>query len=372
MTRESPLRILHRLGQSPWLDFLSRDLVQSGELARLIESRGLRGVTSNPAIFHKAVSSGRTYDDDIRALAGRGLDLRTIFEHLAIEDVSAAAERLRKVYQESEGRDGFVSLEVSPHLAYDATATVEEAKRLWNELGHPNVMIKVPATTPGVTAICDLLAEGINVNVTLLFDLGRYRAVAEAFLQGLEERASAGRPLDRVASVASFFLSRIDTLADQRLDDLEGSDSGEVEKRLRGEVAIACARRAYATFGEVFGSERFARLRREGARVQRLLWASTGTKDPVYSDVKYVEPLIARDTVNTLPLETLEAYHEHGEPAPRLERDDGGHAEQVLAELAALGIDLSDLTDELLEQGVQKFIQPYDLLLESIAQVARS
>jgi transaldolase len=373
MPTESPLVQLHRLGQSPWLDFLSRRLIEDGELDRLVAQRGLRGVTSNPAIFEKAISDGTTYEAAIAALAKAGHDPVAIYETLAVEDVASAADRLRKVYDASDGADGFVSLEVSPRLAHDTDGTIAEAHRLWERVARPNLMIKVPGTDAGLPAIRRLLAEGINVNITLLFGLGRYREVAETHLAALEERAAAGGDVRRVASVASFFLSRIDTLVDGELEKLvaSGGPTAAAARALLGEAALACARSAYAIFRELVGSARFAALVRRGARPQRVLWASTGTKNPAYSDLKYVEPLIGPHTVNTMPLETLEAYHDHGRPEPRLERDDGGHAARVLQRLAELGIDLDAVNQQLVAQGVKKFQEPFDALLASIGRRAR-
>jgi transaldolase len=285
-----------------------------------------------------------------------------------VEDVAAAADRLRRLYDASEGADGFVSLEVSPHLAHDTEASVEEARRLWRRVDRPNLMIRIPGTREGVPAIRRLLAEGKNVNVTLLFGLDRYREIADTYVAALEERAAAGGELRGVASVASFFLSRIDALVDAQFEQIAagGGPAAAKARGLLGEVALACAREAYAIFREVFSSPRFAALERRGARPQRVLWASTGTKNPAYSDLKYVEPLIGRHTVNTMPLETLEAYHDHGRPEPRLERDDGGHSARVLAQLAEVGVELDGVVAELLAQGVKKFEEPYDALLESI------
>jgi transaldolase len=368
----SPVKRLLELGQSPWLDFIRRSLVETGELARMIDEWGVRGVTSNPVIFEKAIAHTDDYRAEVARLARAGQSAQEIYEALAIEDVRAAAKLLEPVYQATGGADGFVSLEVSPHLARDAAATIAEAKRLWSALGRANVMIKVPGTNEGLTAIRSLLADGINVNVTLLFSIERYRDVLEAYTQGLEAALAAGRRIDRIASVASFFLSRIDTLIDANLDALAAADAARKREamRLRGAVAIASARLAYAVFEEGIASERFRRLRAAGAHAQRLLWASTGTKDPTYSPIKYVEPLIGADTVNTMPLETLEAYDEHGQASARL----SGHANEardVLAALAGLGIDLDAATDRLLEEGIEKFVRPYDALLAAI-ESARS
>ncbi len=364
---QSPLHRLHACGQSPWLDFIARSLIRSGELATMIDRYGLRGVTSNPAIFQKAIDGSDAYDRAIEELARRGDSVEEIYETLAVEDVGEAADVFRLLYDGSEGGDGFVSLEVSPLLANDEEATVEEAHRLWSSLDRPNVMIKVPATEAGLPAIRRLIADGLNVNVTLLFGLERYREVAEAYLAGLEDRAARGEALDRSASVASFFLSRIDTLVDPQLERLEeqGGDVSRRAAKLRGEVAVASARRAYAVYQELFDGPRYQALVAKGARPQRLLWASTSTKNPKYSDVKYVEPLIGPDTVNTLPLDTVEAYHDHGRPEPRLS-DGMEEAKGVLDGLGEVGIDLAAVTEQLVQEGVQKFIDPFEALLGAI------
>ncbi|MER3405527.1 MAG: transaldolase [Chloroflexota bacterium] len=361
---ENPLLKLQSFGQSIWLDFLSRTLIASGQLKRLIEEDGLRGVTSNPAIFEKAIAGSSDYDDDIRTLARQSKSAAEIYEALTVADVQAAADLFRPVYDHLDGRDGFVSLEVSPHLAYDTEGTIAEARHLWGRLGRPNVLIKVPATKPGLPAIRQLIAEGVNVNVTLLFGLPRYREVAEAYIAGLEDRAAQGQSLDHVASVASFFLSRIDVLLDPVLEHIaqEGGARGEIARGLIGEVAVASAKVAYQIYKEVYSSERFQRLARQGARTQRLLWASTSTKNPAYSDVKYIEPLIGPETVNTMPLETLNAYRDHGNPAPRLE-DGVEHAYRVLKQLAQVGVDLDRATQQLEQEGVHKFVVPYDSLM---------
>jgi transaldolase len=365
--RRSPVKSLQRFGQSPWLDFISRNLVRSGELGALQQQWGLRGVTSNPAIFERAIDQGEDYDDAIHRLAHDGRSAQEIYEALVLEDVGTAADLFRLLYEETGGEDGFVSLEVSPRLAHDVEGTCFEARRLWAALARPNVMIKVPATDAGLGAIRRLLAEGVNVNVTLLFSLDRYRQVAEAHLAGLEAADATGRRLLAVASVASFFLSRIDTLVDAALEGVVagGGAAGALAAGLRGEVAIASARRAYLIFEETTASDRFRRLAASGARPQRLLWASTGTKNPKYSDLKYVEPLIGPRTVNTMPLATLEAYHDHGHPADRL-TENPERAAEVLEAVAEVGLDLDALTSRLLEEGLTKFVEPFDALLAEI------
>jgi transaldolase len=365
---ESPLKALHRLGQSPWLDYIQRDLLRSGELTAMIERWGIRGVTSNPAIFEKAITETADYDEQIGELAQRGLDAAQIFEAIALADIRQAADILRPVYDASEGRDGYVSLEVSPHLAYDTQASIAEARRLWGNLDRPNAMIKIPGTPQGLPAIRQLLAERMNVNVTLLFALDRYRQVAEIYLDALEHAAGPGRSVSHIASVASFFLSRIDSAVDPRLATIvEGRspNAGEAA-RLLGRAAVASARCAYAIFTEVFESNRFRHLAEFGAQPQRLLWASTGTKNPVYSDVKYVEPLIGPATVNTMPLATLSAYFDHGKPAVRI-ADNPEAAAQILRDLNTVGIDIGRVTEQLETQGVQKFIAAYDACIRAIA-----
>jgi transaldolase len=360
--RTNPLRALEALGQSVWLDDIRRGWLEDGTLARLIAEDGVSGVTSNPAIFGKSISDTHDYDAAIRDLARRGMDSLAMYEALAIEDVGRAADELRATYDASAARDGYVSLEVSPHLAHDTAATVAEAQRLWARVNRPNLMIKVPGTDEGLPAIRQLIARGINVNVTLLFGIERYRQAAIAFMEGLGERLRAGNPVRSVASVASFFLSRIDVLIDQRLDRIEREESRRRAQELRGQAAVASGRCAYQAFLEVTATPRWRQLERAGAQTQRLLWASTGTKDRAYSDVKYVEPLIGANTVNTLPIETLAAFRDHGRPAARL-TDEVEAAAGVAAALSALGIELPAVVRQLEEEGVQKFIAPYDKLL---------
>jgi len=366
---DNPLRRLHDFGQSPWLDFLSRGMLTTGELAGLLEEDGIAGVTSNPAIFEKAILASDDYDEAIAGLAAEGKSAQQIYEILTVEDVRSAADLMRPMYDESEGLHGYVSLEVNPHLARDTEGTLDEARRLWGKVDRPNLFIKVPATVEGLPAIEQLISEGINVNVTLLFGLPRYREVAEACIAGLERRAAGGGPVHGIASVASFFLSRIDVLIDPLLEEMiaAGGSDAEQAKRLRGEVAIACAKLSYEIYHELFGGARFAVLAGQGARVQRLLWASTGTKNPDYPDTKYVEPLIGPDTVNTLPLETIEAYRDHGDPASRLE-DGLDEACATLDLLAEVGIDIDEVTAQLVEEGIDKFNKPYDKLLATLEE----
>ncbi len=350
---------IHDFEQSIWLDLIDRQLMNSGALQRLIDEDGVRGLTSNPAIFEKAISGSSDYDDDIRQLAQEGKSNDDIFYGVAISDIKRAADIFRPVYDEEiKGADGYVSLEVSPRLALDTDGTIKQAMELWQAVDKPNVMIKIPGTEAGLPAIRQAIAEGININVTLLFGLERYEAVTEAYIAGLEDRDAKGLPINRIASVASFFLSRIDVLIDPMLAEKGAGD-------LTGEVAIASAKKAYEIYKRVFSSDRFQKLRDKGATPQRVLWASTGSKNPAFSDVKYVEALIGPNTVNTLPLETLEAYRDHGQPEARLEND-MDHATQVLARVKELGIDLLSLTTQLETEGIDKFIKPYDKLLAAI------
>jgi len=358
------------LGQSIWLDYIERALLVSGQLAHLINRDGLAGVTSNPTIFEKAITGHEDYDADIAALAGHARNATEIYEAIVLDDIGHAADLLLPVYERTNKRDGFVSIEVSPHLAYDTDQTVREAMCLWERLHRANIMIKVPATAQGLPAVQRLIAKGININVTLLFGLKRYREVIAAYQSSLEQCYADGKPLDSIASVASFFLSRIDVLVDKRLDALSGSAGDGTAASLRGQAAIAYARQAYQIYKESLSNDRWHRLADHGARSQRLLWASTGTKDPAYSDVKYVEALIGPDTVNTLPPETLDAYRDHSEPALRLEQD----LEQAIAlpaRLAQRRIDLEAIALQLETEGVKKFIEPYDKLLASLEQRRR-
>ena len=360
----NPLVRLGQLGQSPWYDYITRDLVTEGELARLIAEDGLLGMTSNPTIFEKAVAGSKLYDEDIRRLTDEGRDAAAIFEAIAAEDVRAACDLFRPVYDASGEGDGTVSLEVSPTLADDAAGTFGEAKRLWAAVGRPNVMIKIPGTRACLPAITQAIAAGINVNVTLLFSVERYGEVIEAFLTGLEQRVGAGQPVERVHSVASFFVSRVDTKVDPQLD--KGGDPAGV----RGRTAIANAALAYRLFETTLASARWRELAANGAKPQRPLWASTSTKDPAYPDVYYVEALVAPRTVNTLPPETFAAYRDHGAPAVRI-RESIASAERELAGLAEAGIDLAQVTRELEEEGVSKFAASYRSLLAGIEAKAQ-
>lgn len=357
------IRQITALGQALWLDYIRRDLIRSGRLAELV-AEGLTGITSNPTIFHKAIAGSSLYDDDIRALSRDGRSVQETYEALALGDVAEAADCLRAVYNETHGRDGFVSLEVSPRLAHDTDGTIAEARRLFATLRRPNVMIKVPGTEAGLPAISTLIGEGINVNVTLIFSLGMYERVIDAYLEGLRRLQHTGRPLGLVSSVASFFVSRIDTLVDKILDHRVEHGEPHLEP-LYGLTAVACAKLAYARYKAVFEGPRFEPFRAAGARPQRPLWASTSTKNPAYPDTKYVDPLIGVNTVNTVPPETLEAIRDHAVTAQTVERD-LGDAERVLHELAGLKIDMDWVTGTLLEEGVRAFTASYDRLLADL------
>jgi transaldolase len=361
------LWMLHDAGQSIWLDYIDRSMLQSGELVRRIERDALTGMTSNPTIFEKAMADGSAYDEQLTA-APAGLTPWALFELVETEDVRTACDIFRPIYERTEGRDGYVSIEVSPGVANDADATVAEAHRLWKMVGRPNVMIKVPGTAAGVVAVRRLIADGVNVNVTLLFSRDAYRAVIEAYLSGLEDRVAVGAPVDAIASVASFFVSRVDTEVDRRLEAL-AAGGGLGEQRLRalaGRAAIANAKLAYALFRAQFAGARWAALAARGARVQRPLWASTSTKNPAYRDVRYVEALIGPDTVNTIPPATLEAFRDHGEVRRTVDADlDAERA--VLAELESLGISLTSVTDTLLAEGLASFQRSFETLLARLA-----
>jgi transaldolase/glucose-6-phosphate isomerase len=372
---KNPLLELRERGQSVWLDFLSRDFLRAGGLEKLIVEDGLAGVTSNPSIFQKAIGHGDTYDEQIaRVLASGWPSVTTVFEELAIADIRDAADALRRTYDMTRGADGFVSLEVSPYLANDTAGTIEEARRLWRTVGRENLMIKVPGTPAGLPAIRQLIGEGLNINITLLFSRHVYAEVAEAYLAGLEHLLSRGQPIDHVASVASFFVSRIDTVADKQLGERIKSAARAEERAklelLRGKTAIANAKLAYRLYQRLFAGERWARLKEAGARPQRLLWASTSTKNPEYRDVMYVDDLIGPDTVNTLPESTLEAFRDHGIVRETL-TEDVAAAEQTLDTLERAGISLEKITADLVVDGVQQFSDAFDKLLASVAAKRR-
>jgi transaldolase/glucose-6-phosphate isomerase len=370
--KDNPLVKLHSMGQSIWLDYIRRNLMASGELKRLIDEDALRGMTSNPSIFEKAITGSNDYEESIQAQALEGKNAQEIYDALAIEDIQMASDIFRTIYDKEDGRDGYVSLEVSPHLAHETEETIKEARRLWSLVDRPNIFIKVPGTMEGLPAVRQLISEGINVNVTLLFGLPRYRKVAEAYISGLEDRLAQGKPIDHVVSVASFFLSRIDVLVDPMLEKVmdASEENAEVAKAVHGQVAIASAKIAYQIYKEIFSSDRFRKLAEKGARIQRLLWASTSTKNPSYSDVKYVDSLIGSDTINTIPTETLNAYRDHGDPAVRLE-DDLDEAYKVMQMLPDLDIDINEVTQQLEDEGVIKFIKPFDSLMEALKKERR-
>jgi transaldolase/glucose-6-phosphate isomerase len=361
----NPLVALHRQGQSVWLDFLARRFVAEGGLKKLVDGDGLAGVTSNPAIFEKAIGGTADYDASLREVRG-DIDAMTLYERLAIEDIQHAADVLAPVYRSTERRDGYVSLEVSPYLAMDTQATVAEARRLWQAVGRDNLMVKVPATRAGLPAIRQLIGEGININITLLFSQKVYEQVAEAYLAGMEHLATQGGDPARTASVASFFVSRIDAAVEKIIDAKPGDERDRLSG-LRGKVAIANAKLAYQRYRRIFAGPRWASLRAKGARSQRLLWASTGTKNPAYSDVLYVEELIAADTVNTMPPATMDAFRDHGKVRASLE-ENLTEAEQVMADLERHGISLDQVTAQLVEDGVKLFAQAFDKLLAAVAR----
>ncbi len=369
----TPTAGVARLGQSLWLDYIDRRILVDGSLQELIATDRIAGLTSNPAIFEKAISHDTCYDEDIKRLRESGADRETLYEKIIFDDIARAADAFADVYRDSGGRDGYVSIEVSPLLARDTQATIAEARELWQTLDRPNVMIKVPGTAEGLPAIRQLLSEGINVNITLLFSVGRYLEVLDAYQDAMQERLDAGLPLDKVASVASFFLSRIDVMVDPMLATIAAGGSGRAPQAaaLRGQAAIASAGFAYKRFLEISAQPRWQALAKAGARVQRLLWASTGTKDPDYSDIKYVEALIGADTVNTLPVETLEAYRAHGEPALRIDAA-MATAPAVMKGLASLDIDMHAVADQLEREGIDKFVKPYQSLLDTLGRVRAS
>src|SRR5882762_7800429 len=372
----NPLRMLQEYGQSVWLDFLSRDLFRSGELKRLIAEDGLRGMTSNPSIFEKAIGHGEDYDAQIAELEAAGdLDPGALFERLAITDIQSAADALRPVYEQTQGRDGYISIEVSPYLAMQTDETIDEARRLWHSIGRRNLMVKVPATGPGLPAIRTLIGEGINVNITLLFSQKVYGAVADAYIAGLEDFVAKGGDPHKVASVASFFVSRIDTLVDEALDKRIAAvaDAGEKQRlaAIKGKVAIANAKLAYRLYHQLFSDERWQRLAQGGAQTQRLLWASTGTKNKAYSDVLYVEELIGANTVNTMPPATMDAFRDHGRARASLEEDVGG-AQAVMDALPGAGISIDAITDRLVEDGVRLFADAADQLYAAVQKKRRA
>ena len=372
----NPLKDLQKFGQSVWLDYIRRDLFTTGELKNLIDEDGLRGMTSNPAIFEKAIADSTLYADMLKQLSSRtDLDATGRYEVLAIRDIQAAADALRPVYDRSKRRDGYVSLEVSPYLARDTEATLKEARRLWKAVGRENLMVKVPGTTEGIPAFQQLIGEGININVTLLFAQEVYAKVAEAYIAGVEQLAARGGDVSRIASVASFFISRIDSSVDSIIatrlkaskDDREKADL----QSLLGKVAIANGKQTYQTYLKIFGSDRWKKLSSKGAQTQRVLWASTSTKNPNYSDVMYVEELVGQDTVNTIPPATFDAYRDHGHPRASL-TEDVESANRTMSTLARSGISIKEVTDKLTDDGVRLFAEAFDKLLKAVATSSQS
>lgn len=374
----NPIFQIKEYGQSIWMDYLDRQLIESGELKNKIETRGISGITSNPKSFAKAVSNNRVYDSDIEAGIKAGKSTSEIYESLIFEDIRNACDIFRPIYEESGGTDGFVSIEVSPHLARDTQGTVEEARRFFRAIDRDNVFIKIPGTKEGFPAIEQAISEGINVNITLLFSVESYVESAWAYIRGLEARVAAGKPIDNIVSVASFFLSRIDTKVDNRIDERLkriGTEELNEEARLRemkGKVAIANAKVAYQRFKEIIESDRFKALAEQGANVQRVLWASTSTKNPEYSDVMYVNELIGTNTVNTLPPDTIEACADHADVAPNRVETDVDKAFKLLETLGEpdIQIDYDQVMAELVEEGIEKFAKPFDSLMQSIEDKA--
>lgn len=362
---KTPLQRLSEKGQSVWIDYLSRDLVHTGELATMMKRDAVVGVTSNPTIFQKALSHGESYDEQLRAELAETDDPKEIFIRLTARDVEDACDLLRPVWDAGSGRDGYVSMEVDPRLAYDTEATTAEAERLHDLVDRPNLLVKIPATKPGLPAIEDMIAKGRSINVTLIFSLERYRDVAEAYIRGLERLVAGGGSPQHIASVASFFVSRVDTEADRRLAELGGHD------QLAGKLAVANAKLAYQEYKRLFGDDRWDFLASKGAKPQRCLWASTSTKNPAYSDVMYVEDLIGPDTVNTMPEETILAFQDHGKVAVTLEQG-VDEARRLLDELAAAGVDYDDVTETLEREGVQKFDDSFAELLDGIKASSRA
>jgi transaldolase len=355
---------IHKLleqGQSVWQDDISRQIIHDGTMKTAIEETGIRGVTSNPTIFQKAIAGSDAYDDDIKTLLADGHDAATVFQTVAVKDIQDACDLFRPIYDESNAHDGYVSLEVLPGLARDTEGTLENARTLWQAVNRPNLMIKVPGTVEGEAAVRQLLTEGINVNITLLFSLQNYETVARAYIDALQARADAGQPIDKLASVASFFVSRVDTAADKQLDEI-GTDEA---KALKGKAAIANAVLAYEKFEEIFGSEQFKKLEEKGAMVQRPLWASTGVKNPDYPDTLYVDTLIGPHTVNTAPTATIEAFLDHGTVERTVDADYAA-AHKVMDDLASLGVDINAITAKLEEDGIASFMTSYDDLLATV------
>jgi transaldolase/glucose-6-phosphate isomerase len=369
----NPLKGLLAYGQSPWLDFIRRNILLNGDLKKMIADDGLRGMTSNPAIFEKAITAGDDYKDMINAPDAKSSTATELYEKIAIRDVQDATDIFKAVYTETKARDGYVSLEVSPYLAFDTQGTINEARRLWKAVNRPNVMIKIPATAEGLPAIRQALEEGININITLLFAQSAYEKVAEAYIAALEARAAKGEDVSHIASVASFFVSRIDSLVDSKIDAMQKNATDSSKKALldslRGKVAIANARRTYAKYQELVGGPRWKALAAKGAQTQRLLWASTSTKNPKYRDVLYVEELIGADTVDTIPPATFDAFRDHGKLRNSLTENVAG-AHKTMSDLEAAGISMKEVTDKLIADAVKLFQDPFKQLLDAIAKHA--
>ena len=369
----NPLKGLLTYGQSPWLDYIRRNILLNGDLKKMIDNDGLRGMTSNPAIFEKAITAGDDYNDVIKAPDAKSSTPMALYEKIAIRDVQDAADIFSAVHKETKGRDGYVSLEVSPNLAFDTQATLDEARRLWKTVNRPNVMIKIPGTPQGLPAIRQALQDGININITLLFAQSAYEEVAEAYLAALEARVVKGQDVSQIASVASFFVSRIDSLVDSTIDSKlkTETDSGKkaLLESLRGKVAIANARRTYAKYQEIIATPRWKALAAKGAQTQRLLWASTSTKNPKYRDVLYVEELIGADTVDTVPPATFDAFRDHGKLRNSLIENVAG-ADKTMADMEAAGISMKEVTDKLLADAVKLFQDPFKQLLDAITKHA--
>ena len=372
-TAANPLKGLLAYGQSPWMDYIRRDLLTSGDLKKYIDNDGLRGMTSNPTIFEKAITGSNLYNDIINSSEAKKLNANGVFEKIAFRDVQDACDIFAPVYKESNRRDGYVSLEVSPFLGFDTKATIDEARRLWKSVNRPNVMIKIPGTVEGLPAIRQCLEDGININITLLFAQSAYEHVAEAFLAALEARAAKSQDISHIASVASFFVSRIDTLIDSKIDEkLKATkDAGQIAllESIRGKVAIANARLTYKKYQELFGGPRWKALSSKGAQTQRLLWASTSTKNPKYRDVLYVEELIGADTVDTIPPATFDAFRDHGKLRPSLTENVEGAA-KTMADLAKAGISMKEVTDKLVVDGVKLFADAFTTLLAAVGKSA--
>ncbi len=368
----NPLKGLLEFGQSPWMDYIRRDLLTGGGLKKMIDADGLRGMTSNPSIFEKSITGSTLYNDILQSPEAKSLDAKSLYEKIAIRDVQDACDIFKPVYQSTRRRDGYVSLEVSPYLANDTKGTMEEARRLWKTVGRENLMVKVPGTPAGVPAIRQLLEDGLNINVTLLFAQSAYEQVAEAFLAALEARTLKGLDISHCASVASFFVSRIDTLVDSKVEEKLKTATGATKELLasiEGKVAIANAKLTYKKYQELFGSPRWKALAAKGAQTQRLLWASTSTKNPKYRDVLYVEELIGADTVDTIPPATFDAFRDHGKLRPSLTEDVPGAA-KVMHDLEKAGISMKEVTQKLLEDGVKLFADAFKTLLDATGKSA--